>query len=299
MRFPAELKKGDTIYIVAPAKAIDMPLVKSAEEKLNSLGFKVKKGAHFEGVGNYFSGTILERLLDFQSALDDDESNAILCARGGYGCVQLIDRLNWSSFIRSPKWIIGFSDVTYFHQKLNCLNIGSIHGTMPLNFNENSKESFDTLTQACSNNPYHINFNSNTLNKEGQSTGILVGGNLSILFAGLGTKDQPDYKDCILFIEDLSEPLYHIDRMLYSYERSGSLENIKGLIVGGMTSISDTERPFGMSLEEIILDHFQYRNIPICFDFPAGHIDDNRALRLGNKVVLQVNKMGESQLSFV
>lgn len=284
------LSKGDTVAIVAPAKAIEMETIQYAKDKLTSFGYNVIVGKHTTGRFNYYSGTIEERLNDFQEVLDNPDVKAIFCARGGYGCIQLVDLVNWSSLLRSPKWIVGFSDITVFQQRIFNLGMKSIHATMPLNYKENSDESFETLIAALEQKTYTIQCLPFEKNKLGSAEGEIIGGNLSILYSLLGTDDQVDYKNNILFIEDLSEQLYVLDRMLFSFKKAGVLDKIKGLIVGGMTNMSDTNPPIGETVEEIILKHFQYSKTPICFDFPAGHINDNRALRFGSTVKLTVNE---------
>ncbi len=286
------LTAGDKIAIVAPAKSIEQHLVLEAKNILENAGYEVVLGVHVFGVNHYYSGTIEERLTDFQSALDDPTIKAVLCARGGYGCIHLVDLVNWSSLIRQPKWIIGFSDITVFHQRIQRLGIKSIHGTMPLNFGDNSPESFSSLWDALSQKEYVINANNNPSNKIGSATGKLVGGNLSILYSLLGTDDQIDYTDTLLFIEEVGEQLYAIDRMLHSLKKAGVLDKIKGLIVGGMTDLKDTAVPIGTTLEEIVLHHFQYKKTPVCFGFPSGHVNDNRALRFGAQASLKVTDLG-------
>lgn len=284
------LVKGDLIEILAPAKAIEKEHVLFAKSFLEEKGFKVRISANCLGKENYFSGSIAERLSDFQKAIDDPEVKAILCARGGYGCVQLVDKIQWASTLIHPKWIAGFSDVTVFHQHLATLGVKSIHGSMPLNFQKNSEESLETLVDALMGKPYSIEIESSPQNKLGDAEGKLLGGNLSILYGLIGTNSQPDYSDSILFIEDLAEQIYHLDRMFYALEKAGILNKIKGLIIGGMTDFKDTTVPFGMTVQEVILSHCQYRNIPVCFNFPAGHINDNQALVINAKVKLSVNK---------
>ena len=279
---------GDKIAIVAPAKSIEQHLVLEAKDILENSGYEVVLGPHVFGVHHYYSGTVEERLIDFQSALDDPTIKAVLCARGGYGCIHIVDLINWSSLIRQPKWVIGFSDVTVFHQHIQRLGIQSVHGTMPLNFCDNSKESFSTLWEALAHKEYVIKTTAHPENKLGIATGRLVGGNLSILYSLLGTDDQIDYTDTILFVEEVGEQLYAIDRMLHSFKKAGVLDKIKGLIVGGMTDLKDTAVPIGTSLEEIVLHHFQYMKTPVCFGFPAGHVNDNRALRLGAQASLNI-----------
>jgi muramoyltetrapeptide carboxypeptidase len=282
------LQLGDLIAIVAPAKAIEETHIIFAKSLFESRGYRVQIGEHCLGNHNYFSGTDLERALDLQNALDNPEVKAIICARGGYGCVRILDHLQWAGFIREPKWLVGFSDVTVLHQHIGKLELSSIHASMPLNFKENTPQAIDSLFAALEGKQINYKIPAHPQNKHGEVTGKLVGGNLSILYSLLGTDDCIDYSDCILFIEDLAEQLYHIDRMFYAFAKAGILDKIKGLIVGGMTDLKDTAVPFGQDIYELILTHFNYRSIPIVFDFPAGHINDNRALIIGAEVKLTV-----------
>lgn len=291
------LQPGDLIYITSPAKAIEKELIEHAKSVYEERGYRVLLSEHCSGVNHYFSGTDEERLKDLQFGIDHPDVKAIVCARGGYGCVRIVDLIGWAGMIRNPKWLIGFSDVTVFHHRLQRFGLESIHGTMPLNFKQNSPETFDTLFSALEGKDYSVECFPHAKNKNGQAQGKLVGGNLSILFSLLGTNDRIDYSDCILFVEDLSEQLYHVDRIFQSLRKAGVLDQIKGLIVGGMTDMKDTAVPFGMSLEDIILDQFKYRNIPVCFGFPSGHLDDNRALVFGRNVRLSVDHKA-TQLDF-
>lgn len=291
------LQPGDLIYITSPAKSIEKGLIDHAKSLFEERGYRVILSEHCSGVHHYFSGTDEERLKDLQYGIDHPEVKAIICARGGYGCVRIVDLIGWAGMIRDPKWLVGFSDVTVFHQRLQRFGLESIHGTMPLNFQQNSTDSIQTLFDALEGREYAVNCAPHPKNKNGQTEGKLVGGNLSILFSLLGTNDRIDYSDCILFIEDLSEQLYHIDRIFQSLRKAGILDEIKGLIVGSMTDMKDTAAPFGTCLEEIILNQFKYRNIPVCFGFPSGHIDDNRALILGRNVILTVDQ-GGTKLQF-
>lgn len=294
---PPPLLKGDLIYITAPAKAIESEYVFFAKKRLEEAGFSVMISKHCLGQHNYFSGTDEERSMDLQFGIDHPEVKAILCARGGYGCVRIVDTVGWAGMLRHPKWLIGFSDVTVFHQKLQSLGIESIHGTMPLNFKENSKDAVQTMIDALQGKAYSISCAARPENIKGITQGQLLGGNLSILYSLLASDQKPNYKGSILYIEDLSEQLYHIDRIFHSFRKAGVLDQISGLIIGGMTEMKDTAIPFGKGLEEIILDHFHYRRIPICFGFPAGHIPDNRALVLGRQVTLSVSE-NETTLNF-
>lgn len=284
------LQPGDLILIVAPAKAIETEHVYYSKEYLEQKGYRVEISEHCLGQHNYFSGTDEERTKDFQWAIDHPEAKAILCARGGYGSIRILDRLQWASQLRNPKWIIGFSDITVFHQLMQKMDLKSIHATMPLNFQTNSNESLDTLLHAIEGKNYTIEIESSPNNKRGHAIGELIGGNLSIVYSLLGTDIQPNYKNKILFLEDVGEQLYALDRMFFSLKKAGILDDISGLIIGGMTDIKDTTATtVGLTVEEIVRQHFQYRNIPICFNFPAGHITDNRALIFGETIHFEVN----------
>lgn len=286
---PPVLRPGDLIYITAPAKAIEQEHVLFAKELFEDEGFRVMISEHCLGQNNYFSGTDEERQADLQFGMDHPEVKAIICARGGYGCVRILDRLQWAGMLREPKWMVGFSDVTVFHHRLQRFGISSIHGSMVLNFKDNSSEALNTMMAALKGTDVSIECPPTPSNKNGAAEGRLIGGNLSIVYSLLGTDDQLDFTDAILFVEDLAEHLYHIDRMFYALKKCGALDRIKGLIVGGMTDMEDTATPFGKTLDEIILEHFQFRNIPIAFGFPAGHISDNRALILGDQCKLEVS----------
>ncbi|MBM3185780.1 MAG: LD-carboxypeptidase [Bacteroidetes bacterium] len=287
---PKPLKKEDLIYITAPAKAIEEGPVFYTRDFFMKQGFRVEISKHCFGQHNYFSGTDEERMADLQYGIDHPEVKAIICARGGYGCVRILDGIRWANMLREPKWLIGFSDITVFHHRLYNLGVQSIHGTMSLNFEKNSIETFETLLAALTGKSYQIESPSNTNNKQGTVIGKLMGGNLSIVYSLIGTDDAFDFEDTILFLEDLAEHYYHLDRMFFTLKKCGALDKIKGLIIGGMTDMEDTTIPFGMYVEEIVLQHFSFRKIPICFDFPAGHIDDNRALIFGKQVQLNVNE---------
>ena len=287
-----KLKVGDLIEIIAPAKAIEEEHVIHAKEFFEKNGFRVKISDHCLDHYNYFSGTIQDRIQDFQEAIDNPRVKAVVCARGGYGCIQIVDKVDWTKFHEKPKWIIGFSDVTVFHQHAQKFNIESLHATMPLNFKSNTKAALDTLMTAICKKQYSIQHKSTPDDQFGSVTSTLIGGNLSIIFSLLGTNLQPDFNGKILFIEDLCEHIYHIDRMFHALEKAGVLNEIGGLIVGGMTDLKDTVNPYGSTYQEVVLSHLTARNIPVCFDFPAGHIDDNRALILGSQVDFIVNDAG-------
>jgi muramoyltetrapeptide carboxypeptidase len=287
---PPLLVNGDLIYITAPAKFADEASVFYAKNLLEQSGFRVLLSEHCLGKNNYLSGTDTERLSDLQYGIDHPEVRAIICARGGYGCVRIVDQVNWANMLLEPKWLIGFSDITVFHHRLIKLGVQCIHGTMPLNFETNTVEAIDTLLHNLSKAPVDFNLAANSFNKEGTATGMLLGGNLSIVHSMLGTDDQFNFAEAILFIEDVGEHLYQIDRMIFALRKSGVLHKIKGLIIGGMSDLEDTDPPFGQSINSIIKSQFEYSKIPILFEFPAGHISDNRALIFGKRVSLEVGK---------
>ena len=292
MRRPNNLKKGDLIYIVSPAKSIDPESIYFAIKLVESWGFTAECAAHTLGKHNYFSGNDFDRISDFQLAIDHKDAKAILCARGGYGCVRVVDELNWSNFEQSPKWLIGFSDITVLHHRAQRLSIMSMHATMPLNFQMNSKEALETFRSALTGESFSIEAPLSSMNNTGIARGPLVGGNLSIIYSLLGTTDAYDFRGSILFIEDLSEQLYHIDRMLFALQKAGVFDEIKALVIGGMTDLQDTTPSFGMTYEDAILEKVKDNNVPICFNFPTGHIEDNRAMIIGAMVELEVNEQG-------
>lgn len=284
-----KLKKGDTIAIVAPAKAIELDKVLFAKTFLENAGFQVLLGESVAGVYHYFSGDDNVRAKDFQTALDTPDVKAILCARGGYGCIRILDRIDWAVQLQQPKWIIGFSDVTVFHQYMDKWDIPSLHATMPLDFQTGTASATETLLSTLTNAHFDYTITSNEYNKKGIARGKITGGNLSIVHSLIGTSLQPNYQDKILFIEDVGEALYAIDRMFYALDKSGILDQINGLIVGGMTQMRDSDPGFGQTIPEIINEHLRYKNIPVCYNFPAGHQNENLALILGAETEMTVN----------
>lgn len=290
MYVPKNIQKGGSLAIIAPAKAIEKRYIDYAINYWEQLGYRVKVGKHCLGNNNYFSGTDTERAADLQAAINDPEVKAILCARGGYGCVRIIDLVNWAAMLNDPKWLVGFSDVTYFHHHLATLNIPSIHATMPLNYKENTIESLQCLTSTLETNTFEYTWEiDNTISKEGVASGEIIGGNLTVIAAMIGTDLLPSYENKILFIEDVGEHLYAIDRMFFQLSRSGILNRIKGLIVGGFTNTKDTDIPFGRTLEELILSHLKYRKIPVAFNFSSGHQSNNKPLIFGLPTDFSVN----------
>ena len=294
MKIPEKLKIGDKIGIISTARKITFAELSPAIKLLESWGLVVVLGNNLFEEDNQFSGTIRQRSADLQSMIDNENIKAILCARGGYGTVQIIDEIDFSNMIKIPKWIIGYSDVTVLHSHLNNLGIASLHATMPINFETNTKESLDSLKATLFGNKNYIECGENFFNRIGKVEAEIVGGNLSILYSLLGSVSDIDTDGKILFIEDLDEYLYHIDRMLMNLKRNNKFTKLKGLIVGGMSDMNDNEISFGKTAEEIILEHTKDYEFPICFGFPAGHLTDNRCVRLGTSSLLEINENGVS-----
>ncbi len=289
-----DLNIGDKIGIISTARKISMEELKSSIKLLEEWGLKVVFGKNLFEEDNQFSGTVFQRSSDLQSMIDDDSIKAILCARGGYGTVQIIDKVDFSHLIKNPKWIIGYSDVTVLHSHLHQLGITSLHATMPINFEKNTPKALESLKSALFGLRNLTEISHHHFNRFGKVEGEIVGGNLSILYSLLGSVSDINTDGKILFIEDLDEYLYHVDRMMMNLKRNGKLKNLKALIIGGMSDMNDNTIPFGKTAEEIILEYIKEFDFPVCFNFPAGHLDDNRCVRFGVKSVLEVNKNGVS-----
>lgn len=292
MIVPPYLKKGDTVAIVATArKHIDDDL-KLAKEFLENWGLKIVIGSSIGLDNNQLAGTDEERAFDFQTQLDNPNVKAIWCVRGGYGTVRMVDLLDFTKFKRNPKWVVGFSDVTVLHNHINTLGIQSIHGMMPVNIPRATPEAKESLRKALFGEPLSYAIPYDSMNKIGTTKGELVGGNLSILYSLFGSNSAIDCSDKILFLEDLDEYLYHVDRMMMNLKRNGCLESLKGIVVGSMTKMKDNDIPWGKNALEIIEDITKKYNIPMVYNFPAGHIPDNRALIFGRQVLLEVSEYG-------
>lgn len=296
MTRPPYLKKGDRIGIVACARKISKEELQAAVDMLSSWGLEVVLGKNLFKQEHQFSGTDNERAEDLQSMLDDTSIKAVISARGGYGTVRIIDKIDFTKFRQQPKWVIGYSDITVLHSHIYNLGIETLHATMPINFAKNA-EATGTLRKALFGEGLSYEVGSHSLNRTGNAEAELVGGNLSLLYALTGSASDIDTKGKILFIEDLDEYLYHIDRMMVNLKRSGKLSHLAGLIVGGMSGMKDNTVPFGKTAEEIIMDAVKEYDYPVCFDFPAGHIDRNLALVIGRKLRLSVGNEG-AEVSF-
>jgi len=230
--------------------------------------------------------------------LDNREIKAIFCLRGGYGTIRIIEDIDFTTFKRNPKWVIGFSDITILHNALHNLNISSIHGQMPLNFSGRTEnKGLDKLFEVLAGNPLIYSIDKHQLNKNGDSNGTIVGGNVAILASLIGTSYDIDTHGKILFIEDVGEYLYRFDRLMHHLKMSGKLSHLAGLVVGGLSDMKDNEPAFGQSAEQIIADIVKEYNYPVCFDFPAGHIKENYPLIFGRKVQLKVTSH-QSEIEF-
>ena len=287
---PPFLKANSIIKIVAPARSFAREKVSFLEEEVRNIGFEVQLGSTIGTCYHQYSSTDRERFRDLQNALDNPDIHAIWCARGGYGTIRILDQLNFTKFMEFPKWIIGYSDITILHTKLQSIGIQSIHGALVLDYGQGSHQ-VRQRTLSCLQGKYpEYTYASSSYAIVGEARGTLWGGNLSILYSLLGTDTLPDLEETIVFIEDVDEYVYHIDRMMISLKRSGVLSKIKGLIVGAMTNIHDHETPFGMSYQESIIDAVKSYGIPVAFNFPSGHVADNNPLILGAEVALCVTK---------
>ncbi len=297
---PDFLKKGDTILLLSPAGKIKAENVLPTAELLKSWGFVVKIAAHSFGEHYRFAGTEEQRLQDMQAALDDKNIKAILCNRGGYGSIQILNKLNFQKFLQHPKWLIGFSDITIFHSYFNrILRCETLHAPMPVNLSENDvpKETMENFRKALFGESLQYEILPNSLNIIGSAQGELIGGNLATFANLLSTPFSYEFNNKILFIEDIGEPIHKIDQMLWALKLSGKLAQLKGLIVGSFTDIDDNPT-FGKNTYEIIQNFVKPYNFPVVFDFPAGHIPQNYPLYIGRKVDINSSK-AKASLTFL
>ncbi len=289
----AFLKPGDKIGLIAPARSISEEKIILAEKILESWELIPVRGKYLLGKKNQFSGNIENRLFDIQYMFNNPDIKAVLCAGGGYGAIQLVEKIEFQKFLQQPKWLIGFSDITILHSAVHRkTGFASIHGTMPVKFDNSieSAKSIKTLQEAIFGKLKEYAFKPHQQNITGKCEGKLIGGNLSILSCLIGTSVEFDYTNKILFIEEVDEYLYHIDRMMYSMHLSGNLRKIKGLLVGNFSDLHDNKIPFGRDEKQIILDAVKDYNIPVAFDFPAGHESMNKALYLNKEAKLTIEK---------
>lgn len=292
---PSYLKVGDSVAIVAPSGILNNrgKEINQAKALLESWGLKVMIGAHVFNKAGHFAGTDEERAEDFQKALDNPNIKAIWSARGGYGTVRILDKLDYTDFKKQPKWLIGYSDITALHNQIHNEGIESIHALMCTSLTddlEEIKETVATFKGAIFGKHLSYTVPSNKHNKQGTAKGQLVGGNLTLLHTMLGSETSINTDGKILFIEEIGEYKYHIDRMLQSLKRAGYFDNCAGVIVGDVSKMRKNTTPWGKSIEKLILDALTEYSFPILFDFPAGHEDDNRALILGRNISLNVDQ---------
>ncbi|WP_304140594.1 LD-carboxypeptidase [Mesoflavibacter zeaxanthinifaciens] len=292
---PPYLKAGDTVAIVAPSGILKnrKDEVEHAKQLLKRWELNVVVGEHVFSQDNHFAGTDQERCEDLQNALDNPNIKAIWCARGGYGTVRILDKLDYTRFLEQPKWIIGYSDITALHNQIHNLGVQSLHAMMCVSLPKDESEieqTIATFKKAIFGETLSYTLQGSNYNQVGEVTAPIVGGNLTILHTMLGSKTSIDTSGKILFIEEIGEYKYHIDRMLQSLKRAGYFDHCKGVIVGDMSKLRKNTTLWGTSIEQLILDALADYDFPIAFNMPAGHEEDNRALILGRNATLKVEK---------
>ncbi|MBX9853031.1 MAG: LD-carboxypeptidase [Cytophagaceae bacterium] len=286
---PPFLKKKDKVAIIATAKNFDPKTIQSAIKILKSWGLEPVEGEHLYKKHFQFAGSDAERANDFQQMLDDDSIKAILCVRGGYGTNRIIDQINFKKFYKKPKWVVGFSDITVLHNHIHKKNIPTVHALMPTQFaKQEYRSSIGTLKDALFGNQLKYIIKSNKLNRTGNTNAQVIGGNLSILCSLIGTPSDINTKGKILFIEEIDEYLYKLDRLIIQMKRAGKLNKLKGLIVGHMTDMKDNDVSFGKTANQIIADAVKDYKYPVCYNFPAGHEPQNFSLIFGKEATLKV-----------
>ncbi|MBC8048056.1 MAG: LD-carboxypeptidase [Fimbriimonadaceae bacterium] len=285
-----KLKQRDKIGIISTARSIDFSEIEMTERLLKEWGLVPVYGKTIGAKHMQFSGDDETRTEDLQTMLDDNSIRAILFARGGYGTIRIIDKIDFTKFMQYPKLLCGYSDITIIHTHINDkLGLPTVHSTMPFSFQRNTPEAINSLKNILFGDLPQYTIETHPLNVKGNAEGVLIGGNLSILYSLLGTQYGFGTNHKILFIEDIDEYLYHIDRMMMSLKLAGKLKSLNGVIVGDFTDMKDNKVAFGNTAEEIIYAHIKDLGIPVCFNFPCGHIDDNRALIFGKEIKLEVN----------
>jgi muramoyltetrapeptide carboxypeptidase len=292
--FPPYLKSGDTIGILCPAGYMAAERIVACVNRLKSWGFRVKIGKTVGGVSsNYFSGMDVERLDDLQEMLDDEDVRAILFGRGGYGMSRIIDQISFKRYRKMPKWILGYSDITLLHAHVFAnYEIASAHAPMAGAFQDAGPDDpyINSIRDLLTGGRMNYSCDPHPFNRRGEAEGVLMGGNLTLLAHAVGGPSDFKYKSLILFVEDIGEYLYNVDRMLYQLKRAGKFEKPAAIIVGSFTDLKDTERPFGKDAYEIIRDIFESYDYPVCFGFPVGHVKENYALKCGAAYKLKIGK---------
>ena len=288
MNYIPYLKQGSKVVIAAPARMVKPKEMEYGIHWLKEKGFVPVYDDRLFAKHHIFAGDDDFRAAVFQAYLDDENIEAIWLARGGYGSIRIIDQLDFNKFLQHPKWIVGFSDGTIFHGKLSCLGYPSLHASMPYCFDNKTVKAQQSLFDALTGKPLRYEIPTHLLNRLGIMKGEIVGGNLSVLYGMMGSDSFPETDGKILFIEEVDEYIYHVDRMMRALKRAGKLEHLKGLIVGGLTQIHDNSDPFGQTIEEVIADTVKDYDYPVCFSFPAGHFSDNRAMVFGQQTTMEI-----------
>ncbi len=287
---PQDLQPGSRVGIIAPANKVCRQDLEMAIHILESWGLEVVLGDYLFHSYNQFAGTDAERTTDLQNMLDRTDIQAIICARGGYGTVRVVDKLDFAGFMRSPKWIVGFSDITVLHCHLYNLGVESIHGVMPLLFPKQTEQTIESLHQVLFGNPAILEVRPHPLNQLGMASGEMIGGNLSLFASTIGTVSEVDTRGKILFLEDVNEYMYHLDRMLIHLDRAGKLANLAGLVIGQFSEIKENEIAFGLTVNEIIVELVKKYSYPVCYDFPIGHEIHNLSMVCGRNGRLEVTQ---------
>ena len=285
---PNNLKEGDKVGILSTARKIKLTEIQFGIDFLRSLKLEPVIG-HTIGIeDDQYAGSDYQRQDDLQKMFNDTSIKAVWCARGGYGTVRIIDNIDFYKFVKNPKWLMGYSDVTVLHSHIHKLGVQTLHSIMPYGLDNNTEAAKNSFVNAIFGEKVNYTIDKSPLNRLGEGIGEVVGGNISILYSLCGSFSAITTDGKILFIEDLDEYLYHVDRMMVNLKRNHMLKNLKGLIVGGLTKMHDNTIPFGKNAQEIILDAIKDYEYPVCFDFPAGHLEDNRTLALGAVATLKV-----------
>jgi muramoyltetrapeptide carboxypeptidase len=294
MMAPQHLKRGDRVALVAPAGKITRDVLTRAVRVLEQWNLKVMVGDNVMSKSHsYLAGSDEERLVDLQKALDSRRIKAIFCARGGYGTTRIVDQIDLTKFKKYPKWIVGFSDITALHLLMLRHGFESIHASMPSQFSDPAaRPSLQSLYEVLFNSTPSIQALAVPGNIEGEASGMVIGGNLSILLDAMGTPIEPETKGRILVIEEIDEFKYKLDRMMTQLKRAGKLDKLAGLAIGYMTSIKDSNTPFGESVQEIMLRHVSDADYPVAFGLPIGHEHPNVAWRHGSRMKLKVTQEG-------
>lgn len=283
------LHPGSKIAIAAPARIMTREQMQPALQWLEQVGMEAVYDDRLFAEHFIFAGDDDFRAAVLQEYLDNENIDAIWLSRGGYGSIRIIDKLDFTKFLQHPKWIIGFSDTTVFHGKLSRLDVPSIHACMPFYFANKTPEARQSLIDALTGKELCYEIPHSPLDRMGQMEGTIVGGNLSVLYGMIGSNSFPNLSDKILFIEEVDEYIYHIDRMMHALKRAGQLDHLRGLVVGGLTQIHDNNDPFGMTEEEVIAEAVSGYDYPVCFGFPSGHFDDNRAIVFGHQIHVDIS----------